>query len=142
MVMLPAIAAAADKPLLSAEDMPVHAVAAAPETHVPFRLKPGKYQTVTLDAEAGDITTDDHPEIVTGVPYGHNQVALYPHKPGAAHITIRDKRGAPIMSRYVVVADPEVKYIRLAKGDKTSVYYCPNMCYETHIVVPPKTAAK
>jgi hypothetical protein len=47
------------------------------------------------------------------------------------------------MARYVVIGDPLKKYIRLHQVcksgqdpscDKTRVYFCPNLCYETRLV--------
>jgi hypothetical protein len=47
------------------------------------------------------------------------------------------------MARYVIIADPAQKYIRLhqvcrkgasAPCEKTVVYYCPNFCYQSHVI--------
>lgn len=130
---------------------PEHKVEAAAETHLPIRLKPGKYQVVELSGEFGHATVDDTPANVTVVPYSHNSAALYPKGEGASHVTIYGKDGAVLMARYVMVAAPEQRYIRLHEVcrpgtgpacDKTIVYYCPNFCYETHVISPPREAAK
>lgn len=124
-------------------DIPEHAVFTAEETHIPLRLKPRKPQVVHLDAEVGDVTVDDLPENVSAVIYHEKSIALIPRNPGAAHITVFGKSGNILMSRYIVIAEPEQKYIRLRKTcrnktvatcEKTHLYYCPNYCYETRLI--------
>ncbi len=124
---------------------PQYQVYSAPETDLPIHIKPGKYQTVPIPEELGTAVVDDGASKITAVPYANKQVALYPHGEGAAHVTLYGKNGKVLMARYVVVATPEVKYIRLhricKKGqtgqcEKTDVYYCPNLCYESRVINP------
>jgi hypothetical protein len=125
--------------------MPEHTVFLAPETHTPIRVKPRKPQVVHLDADIGRTVVDDKPGSVSIITYGSRSVVLFPHsKQDTAHITIFGKDGKPLMARYVVIEDPNNKYIRMhqvckkgqddAECKKTNIYYCPNLCYKTQLV--------
>ncbi len=126
-----------------AVDMPEFTIAAATETHAPVRLRPGKPQIIRLDARIGSVAVEGMSERVTAVGYDEKSVALVPRNIGVSHLTVFDKDGAPLMARYVVVAEAPTKYIRIrqtckkagvANCEKIQVYYCPNLCYETRIV--------
>lgn len=141
-LVCPCIGHAASHPALTAT-MPEHTLFSAPETHLPLRLRPGKAQVVRLDSEVGDVTVDDMPKNITAVVYEKTSIALVPHNPGAAHFTVFGKDGKPLMARYVVIAENAQKYARIHQTcrketdvdcEKTYVYYCPNLCYKTHIV--------
>lgn len=128
------------------QDMPEYFTFSAPETDLPLRLKLTpflKSQIVHLNAEVGSVTVDEMTEHVTAVVYDKTSVALFPKSPGAAHITVFGKNGLPIMARYAIVLAPAEKYVRVRQRCKketdvscknTYVYYCPNLCYKTHLV--------
>lgn len=126
--------------------IPQYTLAAAPETHLPVRVKPRKSQVVHLDFDVGHVTIGEGRENVAAVPYTKTSVALVPAKAGVAHMTVFDKNGKARMSRYIVVSEPAEKYVRIlqtcrkGQGDATcaspapSTYYCPNLCYKTRLV--------
>jgi hypothetical protein len=130
----------------TATAMPEYTILSAPETDIPLRLKISAFkkpQMVHLDSEVGEVAVDGMPIHVTAVKYDGKSIALFPRSPGVSHITVFGKNGAPIMARYVIVADPAKKYIRLrltckketdAGCRKSAVYFCPNLCYETRLV--------
>lgn len=136
-------AASASPPPQAEKAIPEHTLFIAEETDTPLRLKPRKPIVVRLDKEVSKVTVDDKPAHVTAVVYDRTSIALIPKGAGAAHITVYGKNGDPIMARYVIIADPAEKYIRLRqtcrKGggiscERERVYYCPNLCYETRLV--------
>jgi hypothetical protein len=69
-------------------------------------------------------------------------LVLIPRDAGATHKTVLGKDGKVIMQRYVIVAAPAEKYIRIRRACsgnagtcvQTSVYYCPDMCHETKML--------
>ena len=146
MFILMGHACAAAPALYSAavSDMPEHTLSFAPQTELPIHVKPGKPQVVHLDADVGRVTVDDMPAHVSAVIYDSRSIILFPHSASAgAHITVFGKDGKPFMARYVVIDDPDKKYIRInqvcknghdAACEKTSIYYCPNLCYETRLI--------
>lgn len=133
--------------------MPEHSVAAgAEETHPPLRLRPGRPEIVRLEEPVGDVAVKGTRKQLTAIAYGSKTVALFPGRAGASHITIRGKDGRPIMSRYVFIAELGSKYLRIrhACGKKAPsracggvrVYYCTNVCYETHVMELPQAALR
>jgi len=138
--------AADGAPSPSLANIPEHTLHSAPETDLPIRLKLSKKpQFLHLNADVRDVTVDEDgkPAHISAVRYDSRSIALLGRSKGAAHITVFGKNGAPIMSRYVIVADPTDKYIRMhltcKKGDptpcdKTRIYFCPNFCYETQVI--------
>lgn len=141
----PAWAVTQEKPVTGIEDMPRYTVQPAAETHLPLRIRPVKYQVVRLESDIGRVVVDDQPSRLTAVPYGRNAVALFPKAKGAAHVMVTARNGEVLMARYVIIGDSSEKYIRLhhtcGKGtvrpcEKTLVYYCPDQCYQTHVMSP------
>jgi len=127
------------------DDMPEYTFQSASETALPVHIKPGKPQTVHVDRDVGHVTIDGPRKNVSAFIYDSRSVILFPHgSSGGAHFTIYGKDGKPFMERYAVIGDPEKKYIRLhqtcANGskdpscEKTAIYFCPNLCYETRMV--------
>lgn len=124
--------------------MPEYTLLSAPQTSLPVRIKPGKPETVHLDADAGRVIVDDKPKNISATIYDSRSIVLFPHNTtGGAHFTVFGKDGKPIMARYAIINDPEKKYIRLhqvcktghdSACDRTDVYFCPNFCYQTHLV--------
>jgi Flp pilus assembly secretin CpaC len=129
--------------VFDSSNVPEHTVTAGPETDLPLRLRPKKYLVLDLKQEFGHAAVNN-PENVTVVPYGPRSVAVYPHKEGAAHITIYGRSGEVLVARYVVVATIEKKYVKLRETCKegpncarTVTYYCPNLCYQTRVAMSP-----
>jgi len=124
-------------------DMPEYTLASAPETALPVHVKPGKPQTVHLDSDAARVEVDGEPKNISAVIYDARSIIVFPHTAaGGGHFTVYGKDNKPFMARYVVVGDPLKKYIRLHQVckkkqdpscDKTSIYFCPNLCYETRL---------
>lgn len=129
---------------VSMNDMPEYTLQSAPETALPVHVKPAKPQTVHLDADVGRVVIDQDRKNMTAWIYDTRSIILFPHTTtGGAHFTVYDKAGKPIMARYAVIGDPTKKYIRLhetckeghdASCEKTEVYFCPNLCYETRMI--------
>jgi Flp pilus assembly secretin CpaC len=128
----------------SLADMPEYTLLSAPETALPIRIKPGKPETVHLTEEVGRVVVNDKPENISAIIYDERSIVLFPHKAaGGAHFTVFGKDGKTLMSRYALVGAPDKKYVRMHKickagsefsCQKTTVYYCPNFCYETQLV--------
>ncbi|MEZ0262238.1 MAG: hypothetical protein ACAH80_14615 [Alphaproteobacteria bacterium] len=142
--LVAALSASALAAAVSAADMHAYALPVGKETHQPLRLKFGKPSLLQLDADIGEVRVDAAPANVVAFANGPRTVALFPKKPGAAHVVIRDKNGQPMMERYVFVVDPLKKYVKLdqpcpdnAKASCQKIYFCPNLCYQTHVVEPP-----
>jgi hypothetical protein len=139
-----AAAAFSSAPAVGAPDplaMPEYTVVTAPETGLPLRVKPGKPQVEYLTTDAARAVVDDKPAVLNVIMQGTRSFVLLPRsKSGAAHITIYDHAGKPLLARYVVINEPEKKYVRLRKTctsgtscATTHVYFCPNLCYQTTI---------
>jgi len=116
------------------------------ETHPMIRLTPDKPQIVHLDSDARSIIVGN-PAHLNAVLDTTRSLVLVPRDPGATHITVIGKDGKVIMQRYVIVAGPAEKYIRIRRNcaaiaggagggtcAQTTVYYCPDMCHETKIM--------
>lgn len=126
-------------------DMPEVTLKPATDTHQPIRLKPSKPHLIKLEYDIGDVTVDDQPQDLAAFAYDARTLALFPkQKSGGAHVVVLGKGGEKLMSRYVFISEPGQKYIRVrepaasdAQANLDRVYFCPNLCYETHLVAPP-----
>jgi hypothetical protein len=114
----------------------------AEETHPMLRLTPDKPQIVHLTAPAHSVIVGN-PAHLNAIMDSAKTLVLVPRDPGATYFTVIGQDGKVLMERYVIVAGPADKYIRIrrscaAAGSgtcvQTSVYYCPDMCYETGIM--------
>ena len=122
---------------------PEYQVDPTKETHPMIRLSPDKPQIVHLDAPARSVLVGN-PAHLNVVMDNTTTLVLVPRDPGATHFTVIGRDGKIVMQRYVIVAGPADKYIRIRRScanaganancAKTSVYYCPDMCYETEIM--------
>ena len=124
-------------------------VAAAPEykvaplqtTYPMLRLSPDKPEIIRLDADARSVLVGN-PAHLNAVLDNTRTIVLVPRDPGATYFTVIGHDGSVIMERYVIVAGPAHKYIRIRRAcppgatgcNATSVYYCPDLCYETEIM--------
>jgi hypothetical protein len=136
--------AAAEPAPVPESDVREYMALPAAETHPPLRLRPRKPQLVRLPREAGNIKVQEMSGRISAVSYGDKSIAIVPSNAGSAHITVTDSKGAVVMARYIIVVDdPAQKYIRIRQTcgqtpsegcEKARVYYCPNLCYETHVV--------
>ena len=128
----------------SPTDMPEYTLLSAPETGLPVRIKPGKPEIIHLKEDAGRVAIDDGPKNISAVIYDNRSIVLFPHSVnGGAHFTVFGRNGKPFMARYAVIGNPDKKYIRVHQACKTghdpscendSVYFCPNLCYETQLI--------
>ena len=111
------------------------------ETHPMIRLTPDKPQIVNLDGDAVSVIVGNQAHL-NAVMDTTRSLVLIPRDPGATHLTVMGQNGKPIMERYVIVASPSEKYIRVRRDctgvgnncEPVSVYYCPDMCHETGIL--------
>lgn len=112
-------------------------------THPPVRLTPDKSELIRLDKKAGTIIVGN-PEHVSVLAESAQALVLVPRLPGATHVTVLDQFGEVLMSRHVIVASPQKKYVRIRKScagsdddtcQATQVYYCPDMCHEISMAV-------
>jgi hypothetical protein len=112
----------------------------ADDTHPLIRITPQKPWMLRLGGDAASITIDDNTAGLQVLRYGEKSIALLSKRTGAAHITVKDAKGAILMSRGVLVPERGKKYIRIAAGCKGDgacaaprIFYCPNLCYETSL---------
>ena len=130
--------------------IPEYDVSQGEETHPMIRLTPDKPQIVHLDSDARSIIVGNQQHL-NAVLDSTRSMVLVPRDPGATHITVIGNDGNIIMQRYVIVAGPAEKYIRIRRNcapvagaggssgasgpcAQTTVYYCPDMCHETKIM--------
>jgi hypothetical protein len=129
--------------------IPEYDLSQGEETHPMIRLTPDKPQIVHLDSDARSIIVGNQQHL-NAVLDSTRSMILIPRDPGATHITVIGKDGSIIMERYVIVAGPAEKYIRIRRNcapvagatgggsggacAQTTVYYCPDMCHETKIL--------
>lgn len=137
-----ALAAPAFAGAVGASDMHEYAIVAAAETHQPLRVKNGKPVLMQTEADIGSVTVDAGKAVAFA--QGPKTVAVFPKGLGASHVVVRDKEGQVAMARYVFSVDPAKKYVKLKQpcADNAGaacerIYFCPNLCYQTHIVAPP-----
>ena len=114
------------------------------ETHPMIRLTPDNPLIVHLDSDARSIMVGN-PAHLNAILDTTKSIVLIPRDPGATYLTVIGKDGKVIMQRHVIVAAPAEKYIRIRRSCagagsngaacvETSMYYCPDMCYETKIL--------
>lgn len=114
------------------------------ETHPMIRLTPDNPLIVHLDSNARSLMVGN-PAHLNAILDTVRTVVLVPRDPGATYLTVIGKDGKVIMQRHVIVAAPAEKYIRIRRNCagagsnsaacvETSMYYCPDMCYETKII--------
>lgn len=109
-------------------------------THSIVRLTPDKSELIRLDDAATSIIVGN-PAHVNVIADSSKTLVVIPRKPGATHFTVLGKQGQVIMQRHVIVASPKEDYVRVKRtctGDddgceKTSVFYCPDMCHQINI---------
>lgn len=106
-------------------------------THPPIRLTPDKSELIRLDEKAGSVIIGN-PNHVSVLAESGETLVLVPKQAGATYVTVLNLEQQVIMSRHIIVASPQKKYVRIRKscaggGDNCqplSVYYCPDMCHE------------
>lgn len=126
--------------------IPEYDLSQGEETHPMIRLTPDKPQIVHLDSDARSIIVGNQQHL-NAVLDSTRSMVLVPRDPGATHITVIGNDGNIIMQRYVIIAGPAEKYIRVRRNcapvngasvsgacAQTTVYYCPDMCHETKIL--------
>ena len=110
------------------------------ETHPAVELTMDKSELINIEEEIGSIIIGSPVHINVLADSSHTLVVV-PRKPGASYFSVLDKKGKIIMQRHVIVAAPKEGYLRVKRTctekncEKTSVYYCPDMCHE---IVPTK----
>ena len=123
---------------------PEYDISEGEETHPMIRLTPDKPQIVHLDSDARSIIVGN-PAHLNAIMDSVRSIVLIPRDPGATHLTVIGQNGKPIMERYVIVASPADKYIRIRRNCNgaglnsnncapTSIFFCPDMCYETKVM--------
>lgn len=124
-----------------------YAIPPGAETHQPLRVKNGKPALMQVEFDIGSVTVDAGKAVAFA--NGPRTVAVFPKSLGASHMVVRDKSGQVVMARYVFAVDPAKKYVKLkqacandAKASCQRIYFCPNLCYQTHIVDPPPPLKK
>tara|TARA_R110001592_G_scaffold20926_20_gene84783 strand:+ start:4490 stop:5086 length:597 start_codon:yes stop_codon:yes gene_type:complete len=113
------------------------AIADADMTHPILRLTPDKSELVRLDKPAGSIIIGN-PLHINIIADSSKTLVIVPRAPGAGYFTVLSKTGEILMQRHVIVASPKDGYLRIKKTctedsegcQKTSVFYCPDMCHE------------
>ncbi len=111
-------------------------------THAPVRLTPDKSELIRLEHEAGSIIIGN-PLHINVIADSSKTLVIVPRSPGATHFTILSKTGEVIMQRHVIVASPRQDYVRVKRTcrddadncQRTSVFYCPDMCHEIGLAV-------
>ncbi len=109
-------------------------------THKIIRLTPDKSELIHLNSPAGSIIVGN-PAHINVIADSSTTLVIIPRTPGATHFTVLGKTGDVIMQRQVIVASPKENYIRIRKTcaddakdcEKTSVFYCPDMCHEIEL---------
>jgi len=109
-------------------------------THAIIRLTPDKSEMIRLDKPAGSIIVGN-PAHINVIADSSTTLVIIPRTPGATHFTVLGKTGEIVMQRQVIVASPKEDYIRIRKTcaedaedcEKTSVFYCPDMCHEIEL---------
>lgn len=106
-------------------------------THPIIRLTPDKSELIRLSESATSIIIGN-PAHINVIADSAKLLVIVPRSPGATHFTILGKNGQVIMQRHVIVASPKKDYLRIIRTcaedaencQKTSVFYCPDMCHE------------
>lgn len=111
--------------------------AAAMEADI-IRVAPGKSEIVRLDRDAASIIvgSPSHARVLLDSP---RTLIIVPGMPGATSFQVLDADGAVVLEKYVIVAAPQQRYMRIRRlcGDgntgncaESATYYCPDGCYE------------
>lgn len=122
-------------PITHANTMEVEDIGEA--THPIIRLTPDKSELIHLDNSAASIIIGN-PAHISVIADSAKLIVVIPKAPGATHFTVLGKNGQIIMQRHVIVASPKKDYLRIKRTcsddaencQKTSVFYCPDMCHE------------
>lgn len=112
-----------------------------------IRLTPNESKIIHLNKDAGSVIVANpvHASVFLDTP---RIVVIVPATPGATSFSVLDRNGNMIMQRDIIVSDRKNKYVRIQRicnGSvegcvPSSVYYCPDGCYQVFTASPENTA--
>lgn len=108
-----------------------------------IRLTPNESKIIHLNKDAASVIVANpvHASVFLDTP---KIVVIVPATPGATSFTVLDRDGNTIMRRDIIVSDRKNKYVRIQRicnGSMegcvpSSVYYCPDGCYQVFTASP------